>query len=138
MGIACVPQPKLAHCARVLIVVNTGPEALTGSTRMKAGTAQKLVLNTFSTALMVRLGKVYGNRMVDVQATNAKLRERAIRLVSEIAGAEAERARTALETADWQVKTAVVSLARAERLGLKLRSRLLLSAEVIRDFEWAQ
>src|SRR5262249_20689300 len=94
-----------------------------GSTRMKAGTAQKLVLNAFSTVLMVRLGKVYGNLMVDVQATNEKLRRRAARLVQQAAavdGPTAERVRT---EAGWEVKTAIVRL----RLGVSVagaRARL--------------
>src|SRR5438094_3942092 len=83
IGLACVPRPDLARFADVCIVVDTGPEAISGSTRLKAGTAQKLVLNAFSSTLMVRLGKVYGNLMVDVRATNEKLRRRAIRLVQQ-------------------------------------------------------
>ena len=98
-----------------MIAVETGPEAVAGSTRMKAGTAQKLVLNAFSTALMVRLGKVYGNLMVDVQVTNAKLRRRAIRLVGELARRRRAAAERALDAAGREVKTAVVTL----RLGLE-------------------
>jgi N-acetylmuramic acid 6-phosphate etherase len=94
----------------VAIVVETGPEPIAGSTRMKAGTAQKLVLNAFSTSLMVRLGKVYGNLMVDVQATNTKLRQRAARLVQRIAGVDEPTARAALGQANGEVKTAIVCL----------------------------
>jgi N-acetylmuramic acid 6-phosphate etherase len=114
LGLACVPGSALAACVDVAIVVDTGPEAIAGSTRLKAGTAQKLVLNAFSTALMVRLGKVYGNLMVDVQATNAKLRQRAVRLVSHISGVDQRTADTALTAANGEVKTAVAML----RLGL--------------------
>jgi N-acetylmuramic acid 6-phosphate etherase len=115
VGLACLPGPALAAECDVTIAVETGPEALAGSTRMKAGTAQKLVLNAFSTALMTRLGKVYRNLMVDVQVTNAKLRRRAIRLVGEIAGVDGPTAEQALDAADREVKTAVVAL----RFGLE-------------------
>jgi N-acetylmuramic acid 6-phosphate etherase len=94
----------------ISIEVDTGPEAVAGSTRMKAGTAQKLVLNAFSSALMIRLGKVYGNLMVDVQASNTKLRRRAVRLVTQAAGVESPAAESALETADGRVKVAIAML----------------------------
>ena len=110
VGLACVPEPALAACVDVAIVVDTGPEPIAGSTRMKAGTAQKLVLNTFSTSLMVRLGKVYGNLMVDVQASNAKLRQRAVGLVQRIAGVDEPGARAALRDANGEVKTAIACL----------------------------
>jgi N-acetylmuramic acid 6-phosphate etherase len=108
IGLACVPEPALGCGVDVAIVVDTGPEAITGSTRMKAGTAQKLVLNAFSTALMVRRGKSYGNLMIDVQGTNEKLRQRAVRLVGSIADLDAAGARAALIAADWDVKTAII------------------------------
>ncbi len=111
LGLACVPRPELAQYCDVTVRVETGPEAIAGSTRLKAGTAQKLVLNAFSTALMVRLGKVHGNLMVDLQPTNSKLRRRAIRLVEQIAGVDRATAERALaEAAD--VKTAIVLLRR--------------------------
>jgi N-acetylmuramic acid 6-phosphate etherase len=113
LGLACVPRPALAPLVDVAIVVDTGPEAISGSTRMKAGTAQKLVLNAFSSTLMIRLGKVYSNLMVDVQATNDKLRDRAVRLVREATGVGATDARAALTQAG-EVKTAIVML----RLGV--------------------
>ncbi len=91
-----------------LIVVRTGPEVLTGSTRMKAGTATKMVLNTISTALMVGSGRVYENLMVDVRATNAKLRDRAARIVCEVTGMERARAIELLECCGGEVKTALV------------------------------
>ena len=98
----------------VTIVVDTGPEPISGSTRMKAGTAQKLVLNAFSSTLMIRLGKVYGNLMVDVQATNAKLRRRAERLVQAAANASEPAAHRALAESNGDVKTAIAML----RLGI--------------------
>ncbi|MDN8842582.1 N-acetylmuramic acid 6-phosphate etherase, partial [Staphylococcus aureus] len=79
------------------ILLDTGPEVISGSTRLKAGTAQKIALNTLSSALMVRLGKVYGNLMVDVKASNAKLEARALRLTCHATGASEDEARAALE-----------------------------------------
>jgi N-acetylmuramic acid 6-phosphate etherase len=117
IGVACVAAPELAAHADVMIAVETGPEPIAGSTRMKAGTAQKLVLNAFSTALMVRLGKVYGNLMVDVQVTNAKLRRRAARIVRQLAGVDAATAERVLAEAGSDVKTAIVAL----RLGIAVR-----------------
>lgn len=109
VALANVPNPEIGSHADVTIVVETGPEAIAGSTRMKAGTAQKLVLNSFSTALMVRLGKVYGNLMVDVQPTNQKLRRRATRLVEQIAAVDAATAERALDEAG-DLKVAIVAL----------------------------
>ncbi|MDQ6929961.1 MAG: N-acetylmuramic acid 6-phosphate etherase [Candidatus Eremiobacteraeota bacterium] len=99
---------KLEKVADRSIVLNSGPEPLTGSTRLKAGTAQKVFLNTLSTAVMVRLGKVHDNLMVDVVATNEKLRERAIRLVATLAEVDAARAAELLAAAQGRVKVAVV------------------------------
>jgi N-acetylmuramic acid 6-phosphate etherase len=124
IGLACVPQPALAGFADVCIVVDTGAEPISGSTRMKAGTAQKLVLNAFSSTLMIRLGKVYSNLMVDVQATNEKLRRRAARLVQEAAGVDEPTARRALGESNGDVKQAIAML----RLGVSAddaRERLL-------------
>ncbi len=92
----------------VVISAIVGPEVVTGSTRMKAGTAQKMILNMISTTTMIRLGKVYGNLMVDVQPRNQKLRERAVRLVTTIAAIDDSSARHLLEAANYEVKTAVV------------------------------
>jgi N-acetylmuramic acid 6-phosphate etherase len=92
------------------IGVDTGPEAIAGSTRLKAGTAQKLVLNGFSTALMIRVGKTYSNLMVDVAATNAKLRGRVLSILEEATGATEVECAVALEQADGDTKTALVSL----------------------------
>lgn len=110
VGLANVPNPALAAESDVLILVDTGPEAVSGSTRLKAGTAQKLVLNAFSTALMVKQGKVFGNLMVDVLATNEKLRRRAVRLVTVGAEVEEDLARETLLSSDWEVKTAIAAL----------------------------
>ncbi|MGB9651574.1 MAG: hypothetical protein WCB01_07200, partial [Candidatus Cybelea sp.] len=90
------------------IVLETGAEALSGSTRMKAGTAQKIVLNAISTAVMVRIGRVYDNLMVDLVASNAKLRGRAVRMVRAIADVDEPRALELLADAGGHVKTAIV------------------------------
>lgn len=92
------------------VVLDTGPEMISGSTRLKAGTAQKIALNTFSSALMVRLHKVWGNLMVDLQATNHKLRARALRLTELATGAPTPQAQEALSASNYHVKTAIVML----------------------------
>jgi N-acetylmuramic acid 6-phosphate etherase len=96
--------------AELVIAPATGPEVVAGSTRMKAGAAQKLVLNMISTAAMIRTGHTYGHLMVDVQARNSKLRRRAQRIVIEATGANAEDAARALAQAGGEVKTAIVML----------------------------
>jgi N-acetylmuramic acid 6-phosphate etherase len=90
--------------------VLVGPEVVAGSTRLKAGTAQKLVLNMISTIAMVRMGKTYGNLMVDLRVTNGKLRDRAVRMIERVTGAQRAAAEAALESADLDVKTAIVML----------------------------
>jgi N-acetylmuramic acid 6-phosphate etherase len=104
------PQAELAGQVEHLLAVDTGPEVITGSTRLKAGTAQKLVLNSFSTAVMVRLGRTWSNLMVDMVATNAKLRGRVIRILREASGADEVAARKALELASGELKPALLSL----------------------------
>ena len=104
------PQAELAGLADHLLAPDTGPEVITGSTRLKAGTAQKLVLNSFSTAVMVRLGRTWSNLMVDVVATNAKLRGRVVRILCEASGADEASARSALVAAEGELKPALVSL----------------------------
>jgi len=110
IGIANNSDSALGRQVEHAIEVATGPEVVAGSTRMKAGTAQKLVLNTLSTAVMVRLGKVYGNRMVDMRVTNEKLWRRGQRIVAEVTGADAAEADKVLGEADGQVKIAIVVL----------------------------
>ena len=104
------PAGPVAAMAELVIAPQTGPEVVAGSTRMKAGTAQKMVLNMISTAAMIRTGHTYGNLMVNVQATNSKLRERARRIVATVTGVDADTAARALADADGQVKTAIVML----------------------------
>ena len=104
------PKPPLAALADHLLVADTGPEVLTGSTRLKAGTAQKLVLNSFSTAVMVRLGRTWSNLMIDLVATNAKLRGRVVRILQEATGVDEATARAALERTGGELKPALLSL----------------------------
>jgi N-acetylmuramic acid 6-phosphate etherase len=127
--ISCSPIKCPAHTDH-LIVLDSGPEVLTGSTRMKAGTATKLALNTISTALMVRSGKVYGNLMVDVRATNAKLRDRAARIIATLTGLDRSASFALLNAAAGSAKTAVVmhhckcELEKAEQLLAQNNGRL--------------
>ncbi|EYB69191.1 N-acetylmuramic acid 6-phosphate etherase [Deinococcus phoenicis] len=114
VGLANNPGTPLLAAVDCPVPLDTGPEIISGSTRLKAGTAQKIALNTLSSALMVRLGKVYGNLMVDLRASNAKLEARAVRLTCHATGAAEAEARAALEQAGGRVKTALVML----RLGL--------------------
>ncbi|MCL2892701.1 N-acetylmuramic acid 6-phosphate etherase [Brenneria tiliae] len=109
-AISCNPHSPIAREAQVAISPVVGPEALTGSTRLKSGTAQKLVLNMISTGVMVKLGKVYQNLMVDVKATNVKLLDRACRIVIEATGADAETARQALAQTGNEVKPAILMI----------------------------
>ncbi len=110
IGVACNKGVPIEEEVELAITPLVGPEVLTGSTRMKAGTAQKLVLNAISTTLMVRLGKAYSNLMVDLKPSNEKLRERVFRIFIEITGAEEQKARETLEKADYQLKEAIVML----------------------------
>lgn len=104
------PQSKLEKIATVTVCVATGPEVITGSTRMKAGTSQKMVLNMITTAAMIRLGKVFSNLMVDVEPTNEKLAARAGRIVRTATGCDSQKARDALAEAGGSVKTAIVMI----------------------------
>ncbi|CAL9498177.1 N-acetylmuramic acid 6-phosphate etherase [Streptomyces griseomycini] len=110
VGLACNPGSALAAAAEHGIEVVVGPELITGSTRLKAGTAQKLVLNMLSTITMIRLGKTYGNLMVDVRASNDKLRARSHRIVALATGAEDAAVARALTAADGEVKHAILVL----------------------------
>ncbi|HEJ9097713.1 N-acetylmuramic acid 6-phosphate etherase [Serratia odorifera] len=109
-AISCNPDSPIAQEAQVAISPVVGPEALTGSTRMKSGTAQKLVLNMISTGAMVKLGKVYQNLMVDVKATNVKLVDRACRIVTEATGADRSQAEAALTQTGFEVKPAILMI----------------------------
>jgi N-acetylmuramic acid 6-phosphate etherase len=108
IGVACVPDSDLGPAADLMIAPVVGPEIVTGSTRLKAGTATKLVLNTLTTGAMVRLGKTFGNLMVDLRATNVKLKARTNRIVRHLLGVEAEAADGLLSRCDGELKTALV------------------------------
>ena len=108
VSIACNPGAAVSAHADIAIEVDNGPEVLTGSTRLKAGTSQKLILNMISTATMVQLGKTYGNLMVDVAPTNVKLVDRAVRIVREATGCDEADARRALDESGNHAKTAIV------------------------------
>jgi N-acetylmuramic acid 6-phosphate etherase len=110
VGVVCAHGSPLGRAVRYEVVAEVGPEVIAGSTRMKAGTAQKLILNAISTVSMVRLGKTYGNLMVDVVAGNAKLRARARRAVQLATRASDEEVEAALVAADGDAKVAIVSL----------------------------
>lgn len=110
VALTCVPESPITRAAELSIVPVVGPEVLTGSSRLKAGTAQKMVLNMISTATMVRLGYVSGNRMSNLQAKNVKLRERAVRIVMAEGGVDQLHAEQALEACGWNVRDAVSQL----------------------------
>ena len=110
VGLSCNADSQLAAAADHGIEVVVGPELITGSTRLKAGTAQKLVLNMISTITMIRLGKTYGNLMVDVRASNEKLRARSRRIVSLATGAREPEIEAALTATDGEVKPAILAL----------------------------
>ncbi|MFJ3950049.1 N-acetylmuramic acid 6-phosphate etherase [Streptomyces sp. Je 1-4] len=110
IGLSCNADSALAAAAEHGIEIVVGPELLTGSTRLKAGTAQKLVLNMLSTLTMIRLGKTYGNLMVDVRASNEKLRARSRRIVALATGASDQEIETALRSTDGEVKNAILTI----------------------------
>lgn len=108
VSVACSPDSLIAEAADISLTAVPGPEIIAGSTRLKAGTVQKLILNMLSTGAMIRLGKVFGNRMVDLQATNEKLAERARRIVSEVIGCPAEESAHLLKKSDGNAKLAIL------------------------------
>lgn len=113
IGIANNRDAPVASQAEIGITLDTGPEMISGSTRLKAGTAQKVALNTFSSALMVRLNKVFGNLMVDLRATNAKLMRRAVTLTVLATGADEATARKTLEGCGFHVKVAILAISKS-------------------------
>ena len=108
IGLACNAQSEMAQVAEIMITPIVGPEVLSGSTRLKAGTATKLVLNMLTTASMIKLGKTYGNLMVDLRASNVKLKARSVRIVQAITHVSPERATELLQLSAGEVKTAIV------------------------------
>jgi N-acetylmuramic acid 6-phosphate etherase len=130
--VAADPGAAAGGAVDVFVGIDTGPEVVTGSTRMKAASAQKLVLNAFSTAVMVRLGRVYSNLMVEMVATNAKLRGRMISILMEATGCPEAEARHALSAADGSLKTALVALVSGVGVG-EARDALSRSDHHVRD-----
>ena len=108
IGITCSPGSDMREQVDVLVELNVGPEVIAGSTRLKAGTATKIVLNVLTTTAMIRIGKTYGNLMVDVQANSEKLRDRGTRIVSAVTGLGHDESLKLLRRAKWNVKTAIV------------------------------
>jgi N-acetylmuramic acid 6-phosphate etherase len=108
VGVSCNVPSTVLDAAHIKIAVPVGPEVVTGSTRLKAGTAQKMVLNMLSTGTFVQVGKVYGNLMVDVQVTNAKLHDRAKRIVMQVSGADESTAKALLAASGNSAKLAIV------------------------------
>src|ERR671920_1471155 len=132
IGLACTRGSELGRSVDLAIEVDVGPEVISGSTRMKAGTAQKLVLNTISTIVMVKLGKTFGNLMVDVQPSNEKLRARARTAVAIATAAPEQDVNAALEAAGGDAKVAIVSLLAGVDADTA-RSRLSAARGVIRE-----
>lgn len=138
IGLTCNPDSELNHCSDIVIAPVVGPEVISGSTRLKAGTATKMVLNILTTATMVLLGKTYGNWMVDLRATNVKLKARSVRIVAAITGLSEQQATEQLTLCNGEVKTAIVAAKRSvgaveartllERSAGKLRLALELPA----------
>jgi len=108
IGITCSPGSNMRDLVDVLVELNVGPEVIAGSTRLKAGTATKIVLNVLTTSAMIRIGKTYGNLMVDVQANSAKLRDRGTRIVSAVTALDQDESLKLLRRAKWSVKAAIV------------------------------
>jgi N-acetylmuramic acid 6-phosphate etherase len=131
VGITCDRRSGLKSFADVMITLVVGPEVIAGSTRMKAGTATKIALNMLTTAAMIRMGKTYGNLMVDVRATNEKLRDRARRIIATATGLNDDEADALLAQAQWNVKAAIVM----QKAGLpraKALARLRASDDSVR------
>lgn len=110
IGVTCNAKGRVAEEAGIVICVEVGPEVIAGSSRLKAGTAQKMVLNMLTTGAMIKIGKTYENFMIDLQAKNEKLKDRAIRIVAQIAGVQHSEALAALLKCGWEIKTAIVTL----------------------------
>lgn len=110
IALTCNSQAKISEDASLTICVEVGPEVIAGSSRMKAGTAQKMVLNMLTTGSMIKIGKTYQNFMIDLNPTNEKLKDRAIRIVAQIAETTHAKAFEVLEKCNWEVKTAVASI----------------------------
>ena len=130
IGITCNSKGKIADEAGLVICVEVGPEVIAGSSRLKAGTAQKMILNMLSTGSMIKIGKTYENYMIDLKAVNEKLKDRAIRIVAQIADVTHSEALSALLKCDWEIKTDIITIVKDlnvddARLELKKRGGVL-------------
>ena len=110
IGVTCNSKGKIAEEAGLVICAEVGPEVIAGSSRLKAGTAQKMILNMLTTGAMIKIGKTYENFMIDLKATNEKLKDRAIRIVAQIADVPHSEALATLLKCDWEIKTAIISI----------------------------
>lgn len=110
IGITCNSKGRIAEEAGLVICAEVGPEVIAGSSRLKAGTAQKMILNMLTTGSMIKIGKTYENFMIDLQAVNEKLKDRAIRIVAQIAGVQHSDALASLLKSNWEIKTSIISL----------------------------
>lgn len=110
IGVTCNSKGRIAEEAGLVICAEVGPEVIAGSSRLKAGTAQKMILNMLTTGSMIKIGKTYENFMIDLQAVNEKLKDRAIRIVAQIAEVQHSDALATLLKCDWEIKTAIISL----------------------------
>lgn len=110
IGVTCNSKGKIAEEAGLVICAEVGPEVIAGSSRLKAGTAQKMILNMLTTGSMIKIGKTYENFMIDLQAVNEKLKDRAIRIVAQIANVQHSDALATLLKCNWEIKTAIISL----------------------------
>lgn len=133
IGITCNSKGKIADEAGLVICVEVGPEVIAGSSRLKAGTAQKMILNMLTTGSMIKIGKTYENYMIDLKAVNEKLKDRAIRIVAQIADVSHSEALSALLKCDWEIKTAIISIIKNisiedARMELKKRNGVLRKA----------
>ena len=124
IGVTCNSKGRIAEEAGLVICAEVGSEVIAGSSRLKAGTAQKMILNMLSTGSMIKIGKTYENFMIDLKANNEKLKDRAIRIVAQITGVQCSEALAALLKCDWEIKTAIVTIIMkldAEEARLELR-----------------
>jgi N-acetylmuramic acid 6-phosphate etherase len=131
IGIACNRGIPLAEVAQIMIAPVVGPEVITGSTRLKAGTAQKMVLNMLSTGVMILLGKTYGNLMIDVQATNVKLHQRALKAVQTVTGLDKDTCEALLRESGGEVKTAIL-VGKTKLTPEEARAKLAAHGDILR------
>ncbi len=110
IGVTCNSKGRIAEEAGIVICAEVGPEVIAGSSRLKAGTAQKMILNMLSTGAMIKIGKTYENFMIDLQPVNEKLKDRAIRIVAQIANVSHSEALATLMKSNWEIKTAIISI----------------------------